>query len=93
MANENRYRCPVCRTRRTSWDAYVRHCMTCRPVVCTCGGYPYPHKPATSKCCEQHPMAVLHSAERAGEPQEVLDDIALELALAGVGKKATTCPF
>lgn len=55
-------------------------------------GYPYPHSPL-SKCCEHHPMAVLHSAERAGEPQEVLDDIALELALAGVGKKSNNLSF
>jgi len=86
---KNVYRCPECRTPRKSYELFVKHCLACPRKTCTCGGYHYAHRPG-SPCCEHNPMSVLHSAARAGEPPEVLDDIRLELALAGVGGGANT---
>jgi len=86
---KNVYRCPECRTPRKSWDLFVKHCLTCPRKTCSCGGYPYTHRPG-SPCCEQHPRATLYRAERAGATPEQLADLRLELALAGVGGGANT---
>jgi hypothetical protein len=72
-------RCPSCRTRRATYQSLQAHIRESGHKACTCGGYHYPHRPF-SRFCDQNPMSDVHVAARNGEPREVLDEIALEVA-------------
>jgi hypothetical protein len=56
--------------------------------ACTCGGHHYPHRPF-SKFCSQNPMSDVHVAARDGASPEVLEDMALEIALTRPGRRIT----
>ena len=74
-------RCPVCRSRRTTFVSMVRHQKaTGHDGPCNCGGYHYPHR-AGSPCCEANPYVRTHVAERAGASAEELYDAKLEDAM------------
>lgn len=89
----NVYRCPECRTPRKSYELFVKHCLTCPRSTCTCGGYPYKHRPG-SPCCEQNPLSILYQADRAGATTEQLLELAADIAFDDCGTNTTTkCPF
>lgn len=73
-----RYRCPQCRTRRTSFTALLRHCATHGHALCGCGGYHFKHR-LGSPCCVHNPMAPVHIALREGadieQALEIQDDV------------------
>lgn len=82
-----RFRCPTCRTRRTSFVLLLKHCADRGHQVCGCGGYHYPHR-AGSPCCDAHPMAVVHRALREGGlTDDELLDIQMDAALDSPGKR------
>lgn len=84
--NPDRYRCPECRTRRTSGLALAAHVAQCPRPVCWCSGYLFPHRPG-SPYCEKNAMAPLRSAIRAGNcTDEELLEIQLDCALLSPGK-------
>lgn len=88
----SRYRCPDCRTRRTSFVHLLRHQREHKHGVCRCIGYHYPHRPG-SKCCDLHPQAVVHRARREGLVGEVLRELMLDAALDNKGRPSVVCPF
>jgi len=64
-------RCPQCRTRRKDYALFLRHVAETKHAVCNCGGYHYPHRPA-SPYCEGNPLSALLLAERHGaEPEDL----------------------
>lgn len=67
-------RCPDCRTRRVSFVAMLKHIDATGHSVCTCGGYPYPHRPR-STYCELNPLSGAWLAERNGASAAEVDDI------------------
>lgn len=85
------FRCPACRTRRQDYKLFTRHLRESGHKVCTCSGYHYAHRPG-SKCCEQNLWSALHCAVRRGEGQDVLLDIAADLAWDLPGKKGGDDP-
>ncbi len=74
--NPNRFRCPACRTRRTSFVALVEHCKTKGHKLCICGGLHYAHRPGSPTCVE-NPMSDVHLARR---DVDVTEDELLEIA-------------
>lgn len=87
------YRCPACRTRRSSYKLFTQHLRATGHKVCTCGGYHYAHRPG-SPCCEQNPSCDLHQALRRGDKQDVLMEIMAHIAWETKGKIAGhECPF
>lgn len=61
--------------------------------LCTCGGYHYAHRPGSPYCRENIWSDVRH-ADRAGEPEEVLLEIAAHIAFENPGKPSKApCPF
>lgn len=88
--NPNRFRCPECRTRRTSFVALVQHCRDHDHKVCHCGGYHYAHRPG-SPYCERNPMSgVRHALRFGGFTADELMDIAIESAWEKPGRSFTT---
>lgn len=91
--NPNRYRCPQCRTRRTDWLHLVAHCHNTGHALCGCGGYHYAHRPG-SPYCQRNPWSGLRHAERAGEPEETLLEIFIDIAYENPGRPHVgDCPF
>ena len=79
-----RFRCPACRTRRTSFVALIEHCKDHGHKVCGCGGYHHVHRPG-SPYCEQNAMSAVRIAARQegitlAELQEIEVDCAWEKA-------------
>jgi hypothetical protein len=56
--------------------------------LCTCGGYHYAHRPG-SPYCEVNLFAAYFHAWRAGESQEVLDEIQVDIAWSAKGRPLT----
>ena len=86
------FRCPDCRTRRRDFGLFTQHIKATGHALCRCGGYHYSHRPG-SPFCFANTAADVNHASRAGEPPDVLADIALSVALAGRGKPSKACPF
>ena len=61
-----RYRCPQCRTRRTSWLSMLKHMADKGHRPCHCGGYWFPHRCAGG-ACHEGPRWEYYAALRAGE--------------------------
>lgn len=74
------FRCPDCRTRRADYKLFLRHVAETKHKVCHCGGYHYAHCPG-SPYCIRNPWSAYRDAERRGEDESVLVDIAIETAL------------
>jgi hypothetical protein len=53
--------------------------------LCTCGGFHYPHRPGSSYC-EHNPRSGFFHAQRAGEPDDVLIEILVDMAWSTPGK-------
>lgn len=81
-------RCPACRTRRTTYAAMQEHIKASGHKLCTCGGYHFAHRPG-SPFCEQNPHAGYYHALRAGEPDEVLLEILVDMAWHLQGRPLT----
>lgn len=62
-------RCPACRTRRATYASMQKHIQESGHKLCSCGGYPYKHRPG-SPCCDQNPLAPFHDAVRRGVLRE-----------------------
>lgn len=90
--NKARWRCPDCRTRRTGWLFLLAHCREKGHALCLCGGYHYAHRPG-SPFCEANPMADVRHADRAGEPPDVLRQMAVDIAFENHGETTSVCPF
>ena len=73
-------RCPECRSRRTTYKAMQEHIKAAGHKLCQCGGYHYPHRPG-SPFCEHNPRSAYYHALRASEPDEVLLEILVDMAL------------
>lgn len=86
-------RCPVCRTRRTTWVAMQEHYREWEghERLCSCGGYHYPHRPG-SPCCTTNPLAHVNLALRAGEELDPID-LMVERAWHSPGVTGGECPF
>ena len=82
-------RCPECRSRRATYQSMLAHIKATGHKLCTCGGYHYAHRPG-SPFCQANPCAAYYHAWRAGEPQEVLDEILLDTAWSAPGKPLKT---
>ena len=74
--NPNRFRCPACRTRRTSFIKLVEHCADKKHALCNCGGLWYAHRPGSPTCVE-NPMSDVHLARR---DKDVTEELLLEIA-------------
>lgn len=81
-------RCPECRSRRATYASMLLHVKATGHKLCQCGGYHYAHRPG-SPFCEKNPRSGYYQALRAGEPDEVLLDILLDMALTHPGKPLT----
>lgn len=81
-------RCPECRSRRTTYQALQQHVKLTGHKLCTCGGYHYSHRPG-SPFCESNPRSAYHHALRAGETDEVLQEILVDMAWSLPGKPLT----
>ena len=90
--NPNRFRCPACRTRRTSFAALVEHCRDHGHALCGCGGYHYAHRPG-SPFCHQNPQSPALVAWRDGASDEEVSEISTELALTTSGRKMGAWPY
>lgn len=86
------FRCPSCRTRRRDYGLFTQHLKTTGHALCKCGGYHYAHRPG-SPYCVANPMSDVRLADRQGEPDDVLADIAAWCAFTKPGQVATACPF
>lgn len=79
MPNQNRLRCPNCRTRRTDPIAMREHMLVCAKGFCTCEGVPFErglgtHRKGT-RGCVHHPFAGLDRAARHGATDAELAEI------------------
>lgn len=81
-------RCPECRSRRATYASMQAHIKASGHKLCTCGGYHYAHRPA-SPFCEQNPRSAYYHALRAGEPDEVLLEILVDVAWSQRGRPLT----
>lgn len=81
--NPNRFRCPACRTRRTSFIKLIEHCAAKKHTLCTCGGYHFAHRPGSPTCVE-NPMSDVHVALRGSG---VTEDELLEIEMHCVWEK------
>lgn len=88
------FRCPECRTRRHDWGLFKQHLLQSGHRVCTCGGYHYKHRPG-SPFCERNAWSAYREAERRGEDDGVLLDIAAHVGWerATVSPKGSPPPF
>ena len=86
------FRCPACRTRRQDYGLFAQHLRESGHKLCHCGGYHYAHRPG-SPYCVHNPWSALKDAIRRGESDEVLMDIAAEIAWDCPGKKGGEPPF
>lgn len=69
------WRCPECRTRRSTIPLLSAHLMASGHTLCNCGGYHYAHRPG-SPCSIRNPLSALWIAMRQGEGPEVLQEVA-----------------
>jgi hypothetical protein len=60
-----RYRCPQCRTRRTSWVSMLKHMADKDHRAHHCAGYWFPHR-CGGGACEESPKAEYYSLLRQG---------------------------
>lgn len=81
-------RCPQCRSRRATYQSMQAHIQSSGHKLCQCGGYHYAHRPE-SPYCEQNPRCAYYHALRAGEPDEVLLEILLDVAWSQRGRPLT----
>ena len=72
-------RCPACRSRRATYQSLQAHIDATGHKLCACGGYHYAHRPG-SPCCTANPRSAYNLALRADEPDEVLQEILVEMA-------------
>lgn len=77
-----RWRCPECRTRRSTVPLLKAHLKASGHKMCNCGGYHYAHRPG-SPCCIRNPLSALWIAMRQGEGPEVLQEIAAYVSTRG----------
>lgn len=75
------YRCPECRTRRSTLALLKAHMVASGHRLCNCGhvsygGTGFPHRPG-SPCCIRNPLSAMWIAMRQGEWPEVLRDVAV----------------
>lgn len=75
------WRCPECRTRRSTLPLLRAHVAASGHKLCNCGGYHYAHRPG-SPYCSCNPIADLWVAQRQGEGPDVLREIAAYLGAA-----------
>lgn len=86
-------RCSQCRTRRTTFEAMLKHEQQAQHKYCTCGGYHYKHRPG-SRMCEQHPFSSLYRQMREQDmTQDQILDIQADIAWSTPGKPGQQCPF
>lgn len=90
--NPNRFRCPACRTRRTSFVALVEHCRKHDHKLCGCGGYPYSHRPH-SPYCHQNAQSAALVAWRDGASADETLEISLSIAWEQPGRKCDVWPY
>lgn len=90
--NHHRFRCPACRTRRTSFVALLEHCREHDHKLCTCGGYHHPHRPA-SPYCHHNPQSAALVAWRDGASDDEVSEISVELALTTAGRVMKVWPY
>ena len=90
--NPHRYRCPACRTRRTSFTALVEHCREHGHKVCTCGGYHHPHRPH-SPYCQQNTQSAARVAWRDGASADETLEISIDIALTSAGRELKVWPY
>jgi hypothetical protein len=74
------YRCPGCRTRRSTLPLLKAHLAASGHTLCNCGGYHYVHRPG-SPCCVRNPVSALWMAMRQGEERDVLHEIAAYVSM------------
>lgn len=86
------WRCPACRTRRKDHGLFTRHLRESGHHLCTCGGYHFAHRPG-SPYCTHNPWSDVLEASRRGESDEVLLEIAADIAWDTPGRVAAECPF
>ena len=79
------YRCPECRTRRSTLGLLTRHLQQTDHAVCHCGGYHYAHRPGSPYCVHNAQSPAL-LAWRAGASDDEVLEISIELALTVPGK-------
>ena len=60
--------------------------------LCQCGGYHFKHRPG-SPYCEKNPMSDVMHARRAGEPADVLLEIAIDCVCSKPVKFTKVCLF
>ena len=87
--NPNRFRCPACRTRRTSFVELVEHCRVHGHTVCGCGGYHYAHRPGSPYCEQNAMIAVRIAARQEGITADELREIAVDCAWEKAGRPFT----
>ena len=80
-----RFRCPECRTRRTSFVLLLKHCADRSHGVCRCGGYHHPHR-AGSRFCDANVMSPVWRLMREDAHDELIEDVMLEIVLTTPGK-------
>ena len=85
-------RCPECRTRFADWTALQMHIKLTGHKVCTCGGYPYPHR-LMSRYCYDNPQAPAAYIARAGATDEEVLDVSIDLALTNPGRPLKVWPY
>ena len=90
--NPHRYRCPACRTRRTSFVALLEHCREHGHRVCTCGGYHHPHRPH-SPYCQQNAQSAALVAWRDGASADETLEISIDIALTSAGRELKVWPY
>lgn len=78
-------RCPECRTRRATLLSLLSHVAASGHRVCTCGGYPWPHRKFSTYCYE-NPMSEVHVAQRAGAERADLLEIEADCAWEKAGR-------
>lgn len=72
--------------------ALVEHCREHEHKVCTCGGYPHPHRPH-SPYCQQNAQSAALCAWRDGASVDETLEISIEIALTTAGRKMTGWPY
>lgn len=74
------YRCPECRTRRSTLALLKAHMVASGHRVCNCGhvsygGTGFPHRPGTPYC-DSNPLSAMWQAQREGADAGALREIA-----------------
>lgn len=60
------YRCPACRTRRSTQALMRAHVQDTGHATCWCGGYHYKHRPG-SPFCHQNPLSPVREVARQSD--------------------------